>query len=140
MLAPQCTFALNLKGILHASECSSAHCTSFHAFWSRQCSGSLSAGTRSHKGSALALLVELLGGAWPGGAVRDKLSSQDWGSLVVAIQPSILGDAAAFKQRVSELCGRIKGARKGPGVQEILLPGERSSKLAGEDFLTMLDV
>ena len=87
---------------------------------------------RSHKGSAFALIVELLGGAFAGGAVLDKDNAKSWGNLVIAIQPGIMGSAEAFKQRVTDLCARVKGARRAPGVTEVRLPGERSSQLAGD--------
>ena len=89
-------------------------------------------GLRSHKGSAFALIIELLGGAWPGGDVNNKLSSNNWGNLVLAIEPGILGSAEAFKQRVADLCRRVKSARRATGVADMWLPGERSSKLAGK--------
>ena len=79
----------------------------------------------------MALIFELLGGAWPGGAVVGKLTSGNWGNLVVAIEPGILGSADAFKQRVAQLCTRVKAARPAAGVAEVLLPGERSARLAG---------
>lgn len=52
---------------------------------------------RSHKGSALSLLVELLAGAAVGAAVEDKMAEQSWGNLIVAVDPSLLGDAHAFQ-------------------------------------------
>ncbi|CAL8468529.1 g8069 [Coccomyxa elongata] len=85
---------------------------------------------RSYKGSALALMVEILGGALAGGAVEDKGAARNWGSLVTAIDPASLGGAAAFRARVSALLRRIKAARPAPGVSEIRLPGENSAQLA----------
>ena len=52
---------------------------------------------RSHKGSALALLVELLAGAAVGAAVEDKMSEKNWGNLVVAVDPALLGDVSIFQ-------------------------------------------
>ncbi len=86
---------------------------------------------RSYKGSALALLVEILGGALAGGAVVGKAAARNWGSLVAAVDPAALGDAAAFSSRVSALLRRVKAARPAPGVAEIRLPGENSAELAG---------
>ena len=34
----------------------------------------------SHKGSGLALIVELLTGAWVGGALTDKVKAKNWGT------------------------------------------------------------
>ncbi len=56
--------------------------------------------SRSHKGSALALLVELLAGAAVGAAVKDKMSEKSWGNLVVAVDPALLGDVEAFKASI----------------------------------------
>jgi hypothetical protein len=75
--------------------------------------------------------VEVLGGALAGGAVEDKAAARNWGSLVIALDPAALGDAAAFRRRVSALLRRVKAARKAPGVDDILLPGERSLRAAG---------
>jgi Malate/L-lactate dehydrogenase len=43
-----------------------------------------------HKGTGLALVVELLAGPLVGAAVADKVDAGDGGNLVVAIDPSIL--------------------------------------------------
>ena len=86
---------------------------------------------RSYKGSALALMVEILGGALAGGAVEAKGAARNWGSLVAAIDPASLGGAAAFRARVSALLRRVKAARPAPGVAEVRLPGENSAQLAG---------
>lgn len=62
--------------------------------------------SRSHKGSALALMVELLAGAAVGAAVKDKIQEKSWGNLLVAVDPALLGDVAAFQV----------GARAGAGA------------------------
>ena len=72
-----------------------------------------------------------MGGALAGGAVVDKLAARNWGSLVLALDPARLGDPADFGRRVTALLQRVKAARKAPGVDEILLPGERSLRQAG---------
>ena len=174
---------------------------------------------RSYKGSHLALMVEILGGALAGGArVAAKEASRNWGGLVLVLDPTAVGDgdAAAFQvelrtchrpwaartieekratccptqhmqhilhmqrvqgtgcgqpafslrhvlcvthclmqgvfcaemhfrrhrypaciilhlqERVATLTARVKGARRAPGFEEILLPGERGSRQAGE--------
>lgn len=86
---------------------------------------------RSYKGSALALMVEILGGALAGGAVVDKVAARNWGSLVAAVDPAALGGAATFSARVSALLRRVKAARPAPGVPAVRLPGERSAEQAG---------
>ncbi len=90
---------------------------------------------RSYKGSHLALMVEILAGALAGGAVQDKAQSANWGNLIVAIDPGKLGGSRQeFCAKVTALLQRVKGARKAPGVQEVLLPGERGSQCAGRDL------
>ena len=77
-------------------------------------------------------MVEVLAGALAGGAVEDKARSANWGNLVMAIDPGKLGNSAGrFEGRVSTLLQRVKGARKAPGVREIILPGERGTRRAG---------
>ncbi len=52
------------------------------------------------QGSNLALMVELLAGPLVGAAVADKLEEKNWGNLVVAIDPGLLGDVDEIKRRV----------------------------------------
>lgn len=87
---------------------------------------------RSYKGSNLALMVELLAGPLVGAAVADKLEEKNWGNLVVALDPSLLGDKETIKQRTQMVLDRVKGAARLPGVSEIMLPGERGDRLATE--------
>jgi hypothetical protein len=54
---------------------------------------------RSHKGSNLALMVELLAGPLVGAAVADKLEERNWGNLVLVIDPSLLGEPDVIKAR-----------------------------------------
>jgi LDH2 family malate/lactate/ureidoglycolate dehydrogenase len=98
---------------------------------------------RSHKGSNLALMVELLAGPLVGAAVEDKLQvwgrpgegrsvtagnracpskvvaqqqggldlvallqEKNWGNLVVAISPELLGDPGTIRARVQTVLNR----------------------------------
>lgn len=45
-------------------------------------------------------MVELLAGPLVGAAVADKLEEKNWGNLVVAIDPGLLGDVDEIKRRV----------------------------------------
>jgi LDH2 family malate/lactate/ureidoglycolate dehydrogenase len=95
---------------------------------------------RSHKSSGLALMVELLAGAFSGSAIEDKKASGSWGNFVLAIDPKIIwGDDAGlerFRERVSTVCQRVKSAKKLPGVDEIFLPGERGDSVAANCLST----
>lgn len=92
--------------------------------------GALVSFDRSHKGSALGLIVELLAGPLAGAAVADKAKARDWGNLVVAVDPELLGPASEFAERVKTVLARVKSAPRQPGVDEIMLPGERGDRLA----------
>lgn len=81
-------------------------------------------------------MIELLAGPLVGGAVQDKLGSRNWGNLMIALDPSIMGDPAAIMHNVQLMLGRVKGARKAAGVKEIMLPGERGDRLAGTSLST----
>lgn len=93
--------------------------------------GALRVFDRSFKGSHLALMVELLAGSWTGAAMTDKKTANNWGSLVMAIDPNILGPIEDFQASANEMCNRVKEAKRLPGHEddEIYLPGERGDKL-----------
>lgn len=61
---------------------------------------------KGYKGSNLALMVELLAGPLVGAAVADKLSEKNWGNLVVALDPGLLGDKEVIKQRMQMVLDR----------------------------------
>ena len=82
-----------------------------------------------YKSSNLALIVELLAGPLVGAAVQDKMCEKNWGNLVIAIDPKLLGQGE-FEKRAALVTARVKGAKKAPGVNEILLPGERGDAFA----------
>ena len=98
--------------------------------------GALRVFDRGHKGSHLALMVELLAGALTGAAMSDKHTNQNWGSLIIAIDPKVLGPLEGFQERAAEMCNRVKNAKKLPGHDgdEIFLPGERGDLLEEENL------
>ncbi len=79
-------------------------------------------------------MIELLAGPLVGGAVQDKLGSKNWGNLIIALDPAIMGDPKKILHDVQLMLGRVKGARKAEGEKEIMLPGERGDRLAGADL------
>ena len=91
--------------------------------------GALRVFDRSHKGSGLAVMVELLAGALTGAAVENKDASANWGSLVIAINPNIFGDAELFLRNASILCKRVRSAKRLDENKPIYLPGERGDAL-----------
>lgn len=92
--------------------------------------GALRSFDRGFKGSGLAMIVEILGGPLVGAAcagVGD--SSKNWGHLVVAIDPGLLGDRDEFIDHVTTLIHQVKGTKKLPNVDEIFVPGERGNRM-----------
>ena len=95
-----------------------------------------------HKGYALAIMVEILSGVLSGSAIGSHVGSmyknmdrkQDVGHFLCLLDISAFMDVAEFKNRVDAMIAEIKLCRKRPGVEEILLPGERSHRLAAENL------
>ena len=91
--------------------------------------GSLLSFDRGHKGSSLAMMVEVLAGTLTNsGWVDNKTYTEEWGSLFIAIDPNLLIDIKDFKDNVSDLITKVKASQKKEGVSEIRLPGERALK------------
>ncbi|MPZ16917.1 MAG: Ldh family oxidoreductase [Luteitalea sp.] len=91
-----------------------------------------------HKGYALALMVELLSSVLSGSAIGPDIGSmyknldrpQDVGHFFCLLDIAAFTDAAVFRQRIDQTIDRVKACRRRPGVKEILVPGERSSRRA----------
>lgn len=95
--------------------------------------GAIRSFDRSHKGSGLGLIGEILAGPLVGAAFCGIGDSKgNWGHLVFAIDPGILGDREEFIKNVGEICHKVKSSRKLPDVAEIFLPGERGALLAAQ--------
>jgi L-2-hydroxycarboxylate dehydrogenase (NAD+) len=81
-----------------------------------------------HKGSGLAMLVQVLAGALVS-ADSFNSDSDNAGNFVMAIDPNLLREESDFKSEVSSIVYKVKKARRIDEVEEIFLPGERGSKL-----------
>lgn len=93
--------------------------------------GAIRSFDRGHKGAGLSLVVEVLTGPLVGAATAGfGFDDTDWGNLILAIDPGVLLDPNQFELQTAALMATVKGARKLPGVEEILLPGERGDRLA----------
>ena len=95
-----------------------------------------------HKGYALALMVEvfsgILSGAAFGAAVgsmhRNMDRSQDVGHFFCLMDIAAFMEPVEFIARLDRAIDEIKACRKRPGVQEILIPGERSHRVRLENL------
>jgi len=94
--------------------------------------GALRTFDRGYKSSNLALMVELLAGPLVGAAHMNKLTAKNWGNLVLAVSPALLGDASTFYKAAGEVLERVQTAEKLPGVTDILIPGQREAKMAAD--------
>lgn len=91
-----------------------------------------------HKGYALALIVEVLSGVLAGAAVGPDVGSmykhldreQNVGHFFCLMDISAFIEPATFTARIDSMIDRIKSCRRRPGVEEILVPGERSHRTA----------
>ena len=83
-----------------------------------------------HKGSAMALAVNLLGGALVGS--EDFLAPEDvtrsglgpGGTLILAIDPGAFRSADSYAGTAERTLHRIQQTRPAPGFQKVMLPGE----------------
>lgn len=91
-----------------------------------------------HKGYALALMVELLSGTLSGSAIGPDIGSmyknldrkQNVGHFFCVLDIEAFMDRAEFIARIDSTIDRLKAGRRLAGVDEILVPGERSTRVA----------
>jgi len=84
-----------------------------------------------HKGAGLALMVELLAGVLPGGAVlgqcESKKTAKSWGHTLIAIDPAALVDD--FDAKAASVMETVKASAPAGAIR---LPGESSARIAAE--------
>jgi LDH2 family malate/lactate/ureidoglycolate dehydrogenase len=91
-----------------------------------------------HKGYALALMVEVFSSVLSGASIGPDIGSmykdmdrkQGVGHFFCLFNIAAFLDLSEFKERIDETIDRIKNSKRRPGVEEILVPGERSAKNA----------
>ena len=89
------------------------------------------------KGYGLALMFGLLAGTLNGAAFgkdvvdfnNDSRSLTNTGHTIVAVNIAAFGDVESFKRNVDEIWDQMKSSPMLPGVDEIRLPGERSTRV-----------
>jgi LDH2 family malate/lactate/ureidoglycolate dehydrogenase len=93
------------------------------------------------KGFALALMVECFSGVLSGAAIGPAVGSmykqmdrkQDVGHFFCLLDIAAFMDPEEFKRRLDAAIDEIKSCRKRTGVEEILVPGERSHRKARQN-------
>lgn len=85
-----------------------------------------------HKGFALALLVDVLAGALGGAGCAGSGPGAENGDpnaiFALVIDPEKFGSRSDFTASVEGLVRKLKAVKKMPGVEEILVPGERAAR------------
>lgn len=79
-----------------------------------------------HKGSGLAFIVELLGGALVGSKVGGG-NQAGWGTFYILINPVMFRSLQDFKDDVQIAIEELKNAPKANGVKEIYFAGEQTA-------------
>ena len=90
-----------------------------------------------YKGYGLAMIIGLLAGTLGGAAMgkevidfnHDDDSVTNTGQAIAAINIAAFGDVATFKAAVDTLVRDFRGSERIPGVDRILVPGERSQQM-----------
>jgi len=80
-------------------------------------------GSAGHKGFALGLLVEILGGALAGIGPQDPQVTGN-GTCFIVIDPSAFCPLNVFRRLMDETIAYMKSSPPVPGVAEVLVPGE----------------
>lgn len=80
-----------------------------------------------HKGSALALVIEILTKTMFNVDIHDKTKANR-GFFFIFFNPNVFQPIEQFKKNVDQLIDEIKNGRKMKGVEEIYFPGEKSEK------------
>ncbi len=78
-----------------------------------------------HKGSGLAMVVQLLG--MLAGQAAAPLSLRDCGFFMIVVDPALLGDAADFQARVAAYADSLRATRPLDPARPVRVPFERSS-------------
>src|SRR6201996_2933266 len=86
-----------------------------------------------HKGSGLAFMCEILGGALSGtGATDPKRGRFANGMLSFYVDPKVLDPEGFFPKDIAKYVGFVKGSRPAKEGSEILVPGEAESRMRAQ--------
>ena len=85
-----------------------------------------------HKGSGLALICELLGGALTGTGATGPNRRFANGMFAVYVDPKIVDPANMFDGEMSRYINYFKDTRPATGVDAVLIPGEPEAKMRAE--------
>ena len=105
--------------------------TDAEVFYGPPRAGLLPAG--AHKGTALGLIVEVLGGILGGeGAIGDKTGPVHNGTFLLLVEVARFLPLVDFTRQVTDLVAWVKSPPAAPGVAEVLVPGEPEARSEAE--------
>jgi LDH2 family malate/lactate/ureidoglycolate dehydrogenase len=102
-----------------------------------------------HKGYALAFMVEVLSGVLSGAGIGPEIASmykndaerpQNVGHFFMLLDITAFMDVDQFIKRIDKTIDAIKSCRRRSGVEEILVPGERSFRTAASNSISGVPV
>jgi uncharacterized oxidoreductase len=85
-----------------------------------------------HKGSGLALMCELLGGALTGTGATAPNRRFANGMLAIYIDPKVVDPANFFDGETARYIAYLKDTKPAAGVEAVLIPGEPEAKMRAE--------
>lgn len=88
-----------------------------------------------HKGFALSLFVQMLGGPFALAGTPDVNEGDGAGTFVMALDPGLLAGKEEFMRRTSELIAQVKSATPFSG-EKVLLPGEQGDSMVAQTEAT----
>lgn len=88
--------------------------------------------TAPHKGFGLAMWIDALAGVLSGAGFGQGVAAGAPGNFLWALDVEAFLPGAEFLARMHEQIGQVKGAERRPGVDEVLLPGERGHRRHAE--------
>ena len=92
--------------------------------------GALRTFDKGVKGSGLSFMVQALTGPLLGASflgIGDV--GNNWGGhLIIALDPELFCGLTTLREGVSAMVGKVRSAKRLPGVNEVLLPGERGDR------------
>ena len=92
-------------------------------------------GRQGYKGFGLALLVEILSGILSRARMISSKSIQDKNAgFMLALNIENFLPLTTYYEEIETLCSNLKSSALRPGFNEILLPGERSSRIAEQQL------
>ncbi len=82
-------------------------------------------GLQGHKGYALAVIVDILGGVLSGGGTADTVQEMaNNSSLFITIDPEAFLPRAEYERQVAELVAYLRATLTAPGAPPVMVPGE----------------